>query len=407
MRFAITLRPGALAAADGGRPDGRGFLTVLGAFTAVLSDRDYARARFAAWWNGDDPPPRPVTSNPTAAGPHPRRNWLTLTGPLAAPLARAWANQEPLRRRVHAWWIGEYLPEDEPPPEREIEPLPEPEPVRVPEPPPAEYIEPPVAARSHDRWSPERARVVQWLWGDGYDFPGGAEFILELVRPLRLGGDYSILDIGCGIGSSTRAIASMFGSSVIGFEASPALVAEAAAALERAELADRVQVLPIDLTKPLLPDRRFDAILCRMVFGAVADYQTLLAEIDRHLKPGGQLLFTEQVLNQANAATLALDAWQSVENQTTYPVTLDTIEADLAERGYDVRIAEDMSPAVRALVVGAWEKVAHELEDGLFSADEIDLLNREMELWHHRVGVYDSGVLKFVRVHAIKRGREA
>jgi SAM-dependent methyltransferase len=426
MQFAAILRR--VPAIEFSFPAGAKLLAMAMPMAAFFGDREYRRARLVAWWNGDDPPPKPAPPRPAAndapaaqAAPAKSHNWFALLRPLAAPLMRRWEEDERLRRRVLAWWIGEYLPEEKAPAVPEPpRPRVEAAPARVEPPPPAAApAEVPVdallealaeaiavpAERSPttDPWTRERAKMVQWLWGDGYDFPGGAEFILELVRPLHLGGEHSILDLGCGIGSTTRAIASMLGCKIVGFESSPVLVSEAAVAAERAELAEQAHVWPMDLLQPELPERRFDAVLCRMALGAVPDFKTLLAEIDRRLAAGGQLLFTDQVLNAANSATLAVDAWQTIEDRTTHPVALEAITAELSRLGYDVRIAEDMSPAVRALVVGAWERVAGELKPGMFSAEEIDALNREMELWHRRVGVYDSGVLKFVRVLALKR----
>ena len=253
-----------------------------------------------------------------------------------------------------------------------------------------------------DTWTPARIKVVEWLWGEGCDFPGGAEFAIDLVRPLQLGGDQTVLEIGSGLGGTTRAVTQMLGCSIRGFEPSPGLVAGAAEAARKAEMTDAARVSRLDLSDPQLPPGRVDAVVTRLAFGAAPDPMTLLHEIDRHLKPGGRLLLLEQLLGPAAPETLARDAWQSKEDRTVHPVTLEVLTRGLAELRYDVSVAEDMSPALRALVVGAWEKVAGEIEPGVLDADEIALLQAELEMWHARVGAYDAGVLKFVRVLAVK-----
>lgn len=366
----------------------------------------YERAVVAAWWQGVDPPPRPQEveppPRPQAADPLPQAQGGDQTAPPPGLLERWWAQQEPLRRKLKAWWTGEELSPAPPAPvvERPAAPPPAKAPVTVAAPAEPQWEPPPPP----DGWSAERTKMVQWLWGEGFDFPGGVEFILELVRPLGLRSEHSMLDIGCGVGSATRAIASSFGPWITGLESSPTLAAAGMAASEKAGLAKKAPIQTFSLTRPKLPDRRYDGIMSRLVLGAIPDHTEFLAALEKHLKPGGKLMLTEQVLVNANASSPVLDEWHAVEDHTIHPVTLEQITKDLAALKLDVRVAEDMSGALRGLVVGAWERVANDLQPGMFSAEEIDHLNREMELWHRRVGAYDAGLVKFVRVLAIKRG---
>src|SRR5689334_18485435 len=45
-------------------------------------------------------------------------------------------------------------------------------------------------------WTPERISVSQLVWGDGFTFPGGADYALQLAKTLCLAKDKSLLDLG-------------------------------------------------------------------------------------------------------------------------------------------------------------------------------------------------------------------
>src|SRR5277367_2673347 len=107
------------------------------------------------------------------------------------------------RKHLHAWWEGYYV--DNPHEQGE------------------QPSQPPVTEedKKNDKWSLERIKVAELIWGDGFTFPGGADHVLQMVKPMTLTSAKSMLDIGCGLGGATRAIAKTFGTWVIGMEESP------------------------------------------------------------------------------------------------------------------------------------------------------------------------------------------
>lgn len=119
---------------------------------------------------------------------------------------------------------------------------------------------------------------------------GLASGVLEWLdaRP----GEY-ILDLGCGDGQLTQRIAAT-GSSVLGVDASPHMVA---AARERGIEAENVaaEFLPFG-------DQVFDAVFSNAALHWVRDQDAMLAQVHRVLKPGGR--FVAEMGGHGNIAAI-------------------------------------------------------------------------------------------------------
>lgn len=128
-----------------------------------------------------------------------------------------------------------------------------------------------------------------------YSFTKGTEQEVDaLVDLLGLGAGCSILDVGCGPGRHSLALASR-GHRVVGLDVSATFVRIAAEAAERAGLA-RARFVRGDARGPELPpevvDGGFDAALCLCQGGfglmdVLDDDLAVLDTIARSLRPGG------------------------------------------------------------------------------------------------------------------------
>jgi len=108
---------------------------------------------------------------------------------------------------------------------------------------------------------------------------------LEVLERLRLRGDETILDAGCGTGQVTEALRERLPQGhVIALDASPSMIA---AAVERLG-ADRMTYLTHDLLDPI-PIDRVDAILSTATFHWVPDHDRLFANLAAVLRSRGQL----------------------------------------------------------------------------------------------------------------------
>ncbi|MFT7871047.1 MULTISPECIES: class I SAM-dependent methyltransferase [Amycolatopsis] len=110
----------------------------------------------------------------------------------------------------------------------------------------------------------------------------------ERPATLALVGDAAgrrILDAGCGSGPLFAALRDK-GAVVSGFDQSAAMVAHA-----RTRLGADADLRVADLTDPLpYPDAEFDDVVASLVLHYLRDWDPVLAEFRRVLKPGGRLI---------------------------------------------------------------------------------------------------------------------
>lgn len=114
---------------------------------------------------------------------------------------------------------------------------------------------------------------------------------------LQLDPASQVLDIASGWGSPALRLARQAGCSVVGIEINPQAVASATALAAHLGLGRQVRFENHDATQPLtFSDNAFDAIVCFDAVVHFLDRARLFAEWSRVLKPGGRLIFTEQIV---------------------------------------------------------------------------------------------------------------
>ncbi|HEX6980275.1 MAG TPA: methyltransferase domain-containing protein [Alphaproteobacteria bacterium] len=300
-----------------------------------------------------------------------------------------------LRQRFIAWWEGYYLPDD-----------PKPEPEAAPAKPAPAASHPPVGDVPRvlpDRWSAERVKISELIWSDGFSFPGGADHVLKLVKPMGLSKEKSMLDLGSGLGGAARVIAKSFGTWVTGMEASPTLAKAGMDASERAGLGKKAPIEWFDPLSVELPAKKYDAIFARLVFLCLANKKRLLGEIHKALKGGGQLMFLEFVVTKKGANSKALADWIAGEDHRPELYTLDEYSRDIRSLNFDLRVAEDITDEFRGLVLDGWKRLADTLKPKSLRPEEAMSLTHEVELWSRRVAAFDAGDLRCARLYALKK----
>ncbi len=57
-----------------------------------------------------------------------------------------------------------------------------------------------------DPWDEERIDIAQYIWGDGFCGPGGAEHIVSMSKLLALSPEMSMVILGGGLGGPARSL---------------------------------------------------------------------------------------------------------------------------------------------------------------------------------------------------------
>jgi SAM-dependent methyltransferase len=130
--------------------------------------------------------------------------------------------------------------------------------------------------------------------GKGMLHPGGRRSTQELFQRADFNVDQSVIDVGCGVGTSAIEIARRYGANVTAVDISPLMLAHARANVQRARVEGRVEVARADIRDLPYPDNSFDRVLAEAVTMYV-DRANAAKELTRVCKAGGRVLITEYV----------------------------------------------------------------------------------------------------------------
>lgn len=207
------------------------------------------------------------------------------------------------------------------------------------------------------------------------DYAANAAFVPALGAPVLALLDPRpgevILDLGCGDGVLTEAIAAA-GAQVIGIDASHEMVEAARARGLNASVADG---------QSLDFDRQFDAVFSNAALHWMLDARAVATGVYRALRPGGR--FVGEMGGEGNIATLRT-----------------AIRAELIERGYSL-------PADDPQWYPSAEEFRRVYESAGFEAVEAEIISRETDLangvaaW---VRTFRAGWLDIAAVSAEDRG---
>jgi trans-aconitate 2-methyltransferase len=174
------------------------------------------------------------------------------------------------------------------------------------------------------------------------------KWALELLSKLDLKGNERVLDIGCGDGEITAAIAQRVSrGSAVGIDSSKDMI-DLATRRFPSEHHPNVAFLLKDARDLDFPEE-FDAVFSNACLHWVVDHRPVLAGIRRCLKPSGRMLL--QMGGRGNAATAleAIDAvlkmprWAEYFNGFAFPYAFhgpDEYRSWLAALGFEIRRAE-------------------------------------------------------------------
>ena len=303
----------------------------------------------------------------------------------------------PLRHRLMAWWRGYDAAEyhawqsGDAPPKGHGHSL--------------DDLIPKVPVLSMVDHTEARIEVLQRLFGPGFTSPGGPEYAVEMVKPLGLTPERSLLDLSAGLGGGAAAIVKRFGGWVTGYEMDPELAEWAPSVIGTLKGGDHVTVrgfAPESLS--LRPDS-FDCVLSRESMFVVRDREAMLKSIHAVLRDWGQLVITDYVLPTEAEPSDQIKAWLESEDLTYKPWAKQEYEKAFAELGFDVRVLEDRSEEHRHHIRDTFARFVESLDGSDPLAEDParrSALIVEAERWARRAALMESGELALYRFFLIK-----
>lgn len=146
-------------------------------------------------------------------------------------------------------------------------------------------------------------QAAQWNGSSGEIWVRRQETLDRMVRPLgqialdaaRVAPGEAVLDVGCGCGDTTLAVAESAGATgrVLGVDVSEPMLARAGerVAARRGTDAAPVELVVADAATHPLPEAAFDVLVSRFGVMFFEDPESAFANLARALRPGGRLAF--------------------------------------------------------------------------------------------------------------------
>lgn len=231
-------------------------------------------------------------------------------------------------------------------------------------------------AQSYDEWTEDG--ILEFYWGEHihlghYGSPpqrkdfltAKADFVHEMVRwggLDKLPAGTTVLDVGCGIGGSSRILARDYGFAVTGITISPQQVKRAQELTSQALTA---QFLVDDAMALSFPDGSFDVVWSIEAGPHMPDKAVFAKELMRVIKPGGVLVVADW--NQRDDRQNPLNVWekpvmQQLLDQWSHPAfaSIEGFSELLAATGLvegTVRTTDWTEPTLPSWLDSIWQGI--------------------------------------------------
>lgn len=188
---------------------------------------------------------------------------------------------------------------------------------------------------------------------------GGLAATDHLFDQLTVTADTRVLDVGCGIGGTSRYIADRFGARVTGVDLTPEFVETARTLSDRAGLGDKTTFHCASALDMPVPDAGFDLAVLMHVGMNIADKTALIAEISRALAPGGVFALFEVMKGPSDDPLVFPLPW-STEAHTSFVHAPGIYNSAAGSAGLTLRVATDRSDFAEDFFAMAFAKAAQD-----------------------------------------------
>jgi ubiquinone/menaquinone biosynthesis C-methylase UbiE len=181
---------------------------------------------------------------------------------------------------------------------------------------------------------------------------------LELARAAGIDSKMHVLDVGSGIGGSSRCLAREFGCRVTGIDITDEYCRVAAMLTERVGLSALVGYQQGDALHLPFPDRTFDVVWTEHVAMNIPDKTRLYREMFRVLNPGGTLALYD-ILAGPSGPVLFPVPWARLP-ETSFVVTPDELRELLHQAEFRIVDWADTTDVARTRFASLAEKIRKE-----------------------------------------------
>jgi phosphoethanolamine N-methyltransferase len=205
---------------------------------------------------------------------------------------------------------------------------------------------PEASALDAGQYTPDEIRKYESIYGRNFISPGGEATTCELLGLVAFTPGMRVLDVGSGLGGAAFLMARTYGARVHGIDLSWNMLQIAEVRCQEANLTHAVSFEHADILRYDCRET-FALAHSRDVFLHIHDKARLLRNIERCLRPGGNLLFSDY-LCRAGAKSAAFAAY--IYSRQYDLRSLDDYRQLLGQAGFEVMLAQDRTAEFIAIL---------------------------------------------------------
>lgn len=249
-------------------------------------------------------------------------------------------------------------------------------------------------------WTPQRIASIQRIYGEGIDAPSSQERARQLVNPIGLNEQMTVLDIGARLGTAARTIAKETGAWVDGIENHDTLVEEAVRLSAKEGLVKKAVIRKLDLADHEVREHKRDAIIVREALYQIPDRERLFKTLAELLKPSSHLLITEFLMVPGKGQEERAE-WGALHRATPLLFQLDEIREGMNKVGFDIRVAKDETKSYRSMLLNDVRRFAGTLLKEPVPRPMQEWVMWEVEYWARTYHALEAGGITMHRIHAV------
>ncbi|MBZ8118631.1 methyltransferase domain-containing protein [Roseovarius sp. LXJ103] len=232
---------------------------------------------------------------------------------------------------------------------------------------------------------------LEELWGEGYLSPGGPEEVARVLEGLDLTGK-SVLDIGCGSGAITLALAQEYGAGhVTGIDVEDTVCSAASARIKAAGAQNTVTIMKVAPGPLPFGPAQFDVVFSKDAIIHIGDKEALAHDVFRVLKPGGWFTASDWMISHDDAPSPEMAAYIKAEGldfEMASPVRYD---AALRSAGFDQIRIVNRNPWYTAKATGELEELDITRRADFIARVGEEFLNDNIITWRAMLHVLETG----------------